>query len=119
MKILLLVNASPWGGSLAATALRFLRAALAAGHEVPAVYFRGEGVYHALRGRRADPGTEDHWRAWDGLAREHDFDLLLCSAAAARRLPADQADGLEAPWREAGLAEGLGLIGQADRVVSF
>ncbi len=114
-----MVHASPWGGSLAATALRFLRALLAAGHEVPAVYFRGDGVYHALPGRQTDAGADDLWRSYAELARAHDFELLLCSAAAARRLPTTGADALEPPWREAGLARGFELMAAAERVVSF
>lgn len=117
--MLLMVTHGPWGASLAGVALRFLRAALAAGHDVPTVYFRGEGVYQAMPGRRADPGAADLHDAWLALAEAHGIDLMLCSADSARRLPADVMDGLAAPWREAGLAEGLARIGDADRVVTF
>lgn len=110
---------SPWGASRAATALRFARAVLAAGHELPAVYFRGDGVYHVLPGRQADPGAEDLHQAWTGLAAESHVDLWLCSAACARRLPPPEA-GVTAPqWRETGLATWLECLAGADRVVAF
>ena len=56
MKILVIVNESPWGSSLASTALRFVHAACAAGHEVPAVFFHNDGVYNALEGEVSDGG---------------------------------------------------------------
>ncbi len=111
-----MVTASPWGGSLAATALRFARAAVAEGHAVGPVYFRGEGVYQVLSGRQADPGSEDLSSAWRALAESQAFELLLCSADAARRLPPGP---VTAPWREAGLGEWFGCLADADRVVSF
>jgi len=114
-----MVNASPWGASLGGTALRFLRAALAAGHAVPVVHFREDGVYHVLPGARTDPGAEDLYRGWVELAGAHDTTLALCSAASARRLPADATAALEAPWRVAGLAEWVGWLDSCDRVVRF
>ncbi len=49
VKILVIVNVSPWGGSLAVTALRLVRAMLGQGFEIAAVYFRG---------RRRLPGAQ-------------------------------------------------------------
>lgn len=115
MKLLVIVNESPWGRSLASTALRFVRAARAQGHSVPAVYFRDNGVYHALRGRMADSGQERPADAWVALAGS-DTELLLCSSAAARRL---DAPGAQAPFREAGLARMWALALACDRVVTF
>lgn len=117
MNILLVVNASPWGGTLANTALRFLRAALADGQQVSAVWFQGEGVYNALPGRATDPGATDLLQAWIEAAAAHGAELLLCSGAALRRLPAQPSP--PAPFREAGLAEWLERAGACDRVVAF
>ena len=112
-----MVNASPWGASLGATALRFARAALAEGHTVPAVYFRGDGVYQAQSGRQADPGAESLAEAWADLARAHEAVLLLCASAGARRFP--EAQAFAPPWRLAGLAEWVHWLERTDRVVSF
>ena len=114
MKILVIVNESPWGASLAVTALRLTRAMFDQGLGVAAIYFRNEGVYQALAGRTNDSGTPCLHDAWLGLSREHGVPLLLCSSAAQRRLGAP-ATG----FREAGLPEVLELMHSCDRVVSF
>lgn len=119
MNILLIVNESPWGSTLANTALRFLRAALERDFGVTAVFFQGDGVYNAQSGPDTDPGALDLRGEWTGLARRHGFDLLLCSGALARRLPAGSAQALQAPFRESGLTEMLTLASTSDRVVSF
>jgi tRNA 2-thiouridine synthesizing protein D len=119
VNILLIVNESPWGSTLADTAARFLKAALAGGHRVPAVFFHGDGVYNALPGRATDAGAADLARQWGRLGRDHGVELLLCSTAAARRLPHRVAESLEPPFREAGLAELLDRAVLCDRVVSF
>jgi len=119
VNILLIVNESPWGSTLAGAAVRFLEAAQSVGHRVPAVYFHGDGVYNALPGRVSDAGATDLTTAWCRLGRDHGVDLLLCSAAAARRFSAQVAESLEAPFREAGLAEMLQWAASCDRVVTF
>lgn len=119
MKFLLVVNESPWGSTLALAALRFARAVVAEGFEVGAVYFRDDGVYNALPGRSTDAGTEDLARGWAALARDRQTPLLICSAAAGRRLPGDALEAAPAPFRPAGLVEMVGLMERCDRVVSF
>lgn len=118
LKFLVMVNTSPWGSSRSGVALRFLRATLEAGHEVSALYFRGDGVYHAMPGRQADPGATDLSKGYASLAQSGQFQLLLCSAALSRRFEAS-ADTFQAPWQAAGLARWVELLGESDRVVSF
>jgi tRNA 2-thiouridine synthesizing protein D len=115
VKILVIVNVSPWGGSLAVTALRLVRAMLSQGHDVAAVYFREEGVYQALAGRASDSGTPALRDAWQSLHSEHGVPLLVCSSAAQRRLEQAPAAG----FREAGLAEVLETMQACDRLVTF
>jgi sulfur relay (sulfurtransferase) complex TusBCD TusD component (DsrE family) len=115
VKILVIVNASPWGGSLAVTALRMVRAMVSHGYQIAAVYFREEAVYQALAGRVTDHGTPALRDAWLELLRLTGAPLLLCSAAAQRRLERPP----EAGFREAGLAEILDLMNTCDRVVTF
>jgi len=119
VKILLIVNESPWGSTLALTALHFCRAALESGLGVAAVYFRNDGVYNARPGQVTDRGTPDLAAAWSALGAANGLDLLLCSAAAARRLSAEDLAAAPAPFREAGLVEMLSLLQTTDRVVSF
>jgi sulfur relay protein TusD/DsrE len=115
VKILVIVNVSPWGGSLAVTALRLVEAMLGHGFEIAAVYFRGEGIYQALSGRIVDNGTPELRAAWLKIQQQKSVPLLLCSSAAQRRLERCPTEG----FREAGLAEILELMGGCDRVVSF
>ncbi len=115
MKVLVIVNASPWGGTLAASALRVARALSAAGQGIDAVFFRGDGVYNASPGRGGDADTPALAGAWADLAGRDGFPLLLCSSAALRRLDSAPATG----FREAGLAEVLERMAACDRVVSF
>lgn len=114
-----MVNDSPWGSTLANTALRCARAVQEEGHKLSAVFFQGEGVYNAISGGQADAGTADLAQAWAEAARSAGCELLLCSSACARRLPRHLLDRLSPPYRVAGLAELVGLAGAADRVVSF
>jgi len=115
VKILIIVNESPWGSSLAVTAFRLVRALLAAHVEIAAVFFRGDGVYHAQPGRAVDAGTPGLCDEWRFLAEPSGFPLLVCSSAAQRRMP--EAPG--AAYREAGLAELLEIMATSDRVVTF
>jgi len=114
VNIMLIVNESPWGGSLGLTALRLARVLLTRGQRLAAVYFREEGVYHALQGE-ADAGTPDLRQAWLDLAREHRVPLLLCSSAVARRFEGTDTKG----FRTAGLAEVLELMVSCDHQLSF
>lgn len=115
MKILVIVNESPWGSSLGVTALRLTRAMADRGERISAVFFREDGVYHALPGRAVDNGTPCLSRAWQKLAGQGEIPLLLCSSAAQRRF--QQAP--EGDFREAGLAEMMELMAGSDRVVTF
>jgi sulfur relay (sulfurtransferase) complex TusBCD TusD component (DsrE family) len=112
VKILVIVNASPAGGSLAVTALRLVRGLLADGVAVDSVHFRHDGVYHGLPGGAGEP---DLHAAWRDLAARHGFPLLLCSSARVRRLDSPPPAG----FREAGLPELLERQGACDRVVTF
>ena len=67
----------------------------------------------------SDDGLAAPQARWSALGKAHDIELMLCSAASARRLPELLAQGLPAPFREAGLAEMFDLLGNSDRVVTF
>lgn len=119
MDILVVVNESPWGSSLAGAAQRFVKAALDAGEAVPAVFFQNDGVYNALAGRASDDGLPSPIETWCELAGEKGTQMLLCSAASARRLDRQAADSLPDAFREAGLAAMWELARRCDRVVTF
>ena len=115
MKVLVIVNVSPWGGSLAVTALRMVRTMLLRGLSIDSIQFRGDGVYNALAGQGNDAGTPDFPGAWLDLANEHGFPLVLCSSASTRRLDPAPKEG----FRTAGLPEMLERMAACDRVVTF
>jgi len=115
VKILVIVNESPWGATLPVAALRLVRAMTADGCTINAVYFRGDGVYNALPGRAVDAGTTNLTEAWTGLSETNGFPLLLCTSATTRRLDCAPGKG----FREAGLAEMLERMRDCDRVVTF
>lgn len=125
MKFLVIVNESPWGSCLALSAWRFVRASLDSGIEIPAIFFRGEGVYNALSAEATDAGTESLSAAWMELEASAGTRLLLCSSSRKRRLPAMQAPGvvgshfIEPGFTESGLAEMFDLMLTCDRVVTF
>lgn len=119
MDIFVIVNESPWGSSLASTALRFVAAAPDAGHRVSGVFFHDDGVYNALPGRLSDDGLESPQSQWCELAGNQGFELLLCSAAAARRLPFNSKALWSDQFVETGLAQMWFRAGSCDRVVSF
>jgi tRNA 2-thiouridine synthesizing protein D len=118
VKILIIVNESPWGGSLGLTALRLARLAraMAAGGQcITAVFFREDGIHHAVPGRAVDSGTPCLAEAWQALSRQENVPMLLCSSAAQRRLASAPGEG----FREAGLAEVMELMAGSDRVMTF
>lgn len=119
MKILLTVNESPWSASLASAALRFAKAALAQKLELTAVFFRNDGVYHALPGAATDAGAADLHREWRELAATGATELLCCSAAVARRFGTDALPADSQCFRMAGLVEVLDRMQGCDRVVTF
>lgn len=117
MKIIVMVNASPWGSSLSTTALRFVEAAGCAGHDISAVYFRGDGIYNMLEGALSDDSLPPLKQAWTDLAERLGFELLLCSSDCARRVPVAVFDNTVAS--RAGLARWWQLADECDRMVSF
>lgn len=124
MKFTLMINGGPYASQGAATAYGFAAAALAQGHEVPCIFFYGDGVYNALSGARP-PGDEPQFlQRWQALAAQYDVNLVVCSAAAERRgvLGSAEEEGY------AGVAEGFTIGGlglwvdaclAADRVLVF
>lgn len=115
MKLLVIVNESPWASGLALCANRFVHAAIASGHAIPAVFFREDGVYNALQGELTDAGTPDLCKDWAELAIAANTRLLLCSSSRLRRLKHNP----PGVFQDSGLTEMFELMLQSDRVVSF
>ena len=94
-----------------------MSAALAAGHEVPRVFFYHDGVNVATR-LSLPPQDERHIQQnWTALAREHGVDLVVCVAAALRRGIKDEV--LAPGFRISGLGQLVDSGIKADRFVTF
>ena len=115
MKFAIQVNAGP-GRSASLSALRFVEAALQAGHEIVRVFFYHDGVYCARDSVQ-----------WSLLATEKEIDLVVCVSAAYRRalISRDDADaagtsqGLLTGFRLGGLGLWMDACLQADRYIAF
>jgi tRNA 2-thiouridine synthesizing protein D len=128
MKIAIVVYGSPSGSQAAATAYRYVSAALERGHEIYRVFFYGEGV-HTATALAAPPQDEtDLFHRWQSLGKAHDLDLVVCIAAALRRGICDPAEARRHEKPASNLAPGFELSGlgqlvdaaiHSDRLITF
>ena len=100
MKFTVMVNEGPYQHQSSDSALQFVRAALAKGHEIFRVFFYHDGVNNGTR-LSVPPGDDRLLqKEWSELAQEHDLDMVICIAAAQRRglMDANEAErqGLDA-----------------------
>ena len=117
MKIGIVVSEGPYTHQAADSAYKFVTAALAAGHEVPRVFFYHDGVNVATR-LSVPPQDERHIQQnWTALAKEHGVDLVVCVAAALRRGVKDEL--LAAGFRISGLGQLVEAGIRTDRLVVF
>jgi len=115
VKLLVIVNESPWGSGLSLAAWRFVAAAVKSGVQVSAVFFREDGIYNALAGEAVDAGTPGLADAWTELAASTGVRLMVCSSSRLRRLDVEAAP----PFQPSGLTEMIELMLHSDRVVTF
>jgi len=128
MKLALLVNEGPYQHQASDSALQFVKAAVAKGHEIFRVFFYHDGVNNGTR--LAVPPQDDRniTAEWTKLAQDHGMDLVVCIAAAQRRgvLDANEAkrqgkdgDNIAPGFRISGLGQLIEAGIQADRLVVF
>ena len=117
MKFAVLVHQAPLVHPASEQALAFVRAALAAGHQVLRVFFLADGVHVANR-LSAPPTPETALvRRWSELAEQSGVDLVVCSTAGLKRgvREANLAPG----FRISGLGQLAEMVAHADRVLTF
>ena len=128
MKIGLMVNEGPYTHQASDTAWQFARAALAAGHQIPRVFFYHDGVNNGTRLTTPPQDDRNIVKRWTELGEKHKLDLVVCVAAAQRRGIADadeakrngkDADNLAPGFRISGLGQLIEAGIQADRTVVF
>ena len=128
MMIALAVHGAPYSSQASNSALRFARAALAAGHGIPRVFFYHDGV-HAASALAVPPQDEPSPQpGWVELARDHGIELAVCIAAALKRglVNAEEQHRYELPGSNVhpafaivGLGQLLEAIATTDRFVTF
>ena len=128
MKFAIVVNEGPYTHQASDTAYHFVRAAIAANHQIHRVFFYHDGVHNGTRLTIPPQDERDVIQRWSQLAVEHEIDLVLCVAAAQRRgiIDADgqkrngkDANNLAAGFRISGLGQLIQSAIQADRLISF
>ncbi|MDQ8036040.1 MAG: sulfurtransferase complex subunit TusD [Pedobacter sp.] len=127
MKFALLVTAAPHQEQ-AWQALEFGRAALAAGHTLPRVFFYGDGALHGNSLFLPPQDEPDVQKGWQELAASHGVELVVCIAAAIKRgvMDADTAEREEKAGSNlapgfviSGLGQLAEIMLEAERMVSF
>jgi len=128
VKFGVVVSEGPYTHQAADTAYHFVVAALAAGHEVPRVFFYHDGVNVGTRLSVPPQDERNIQEQWSALAREHGIDLVICIAAAQRRGMLDEkeaerqgkdADNIAEGFRISGLGQLIEMGIQTDRLVMF
>lgn len=114
MRIDLLVQSAPLGLGASCNALRFAKAALAAGHAIGRVFFYQDAV--AIGNRFLDD-ERDLRVEWVALSNDGGFELAVCVAAAARR--GVVGDTLADGFVIVGLGQLIEAMERSDRLVSF
>jgi tRNA 2-thiouridine synthesizing protein D len=128
MKLALAVHGAPYSSQASTTALRFARAAVAAGHSIHRVFFYHDGV-HAGSALAVPPQDEPSPQpGWVELAEEHGVELAVCIAAALKRglVSAEEqqryelgGSNLHPAFAIVGLGQLLEAIVTTDRFVTF
>jgi tRNA 2-thiouridine synthesizing protein D len=128
MKFAIVVLGAPYTQQASHSALHFVRAAIATGHEIYRVFFYHDGVYN---GSALLAPPQDEWdlgAEWQRLATDHQIDLVVCIAAALRRGMLDPTEAARYEKPAANLAPHFALSGlgqlidaaiNADRLVTF
>ncbi|WP_372747694.1 sulfurtransferase complex subunit TusD [Litorivivens sp.] len=128
MKFSLLILGSPQSSPAVASALKFAQASIAGGHELFRVFFFHDAV---ATGNRLTVAPQDQAclpLEWQGFAKQHNVDMVLCVSSALRRGIVDQREAERYRLDGSNMLEGFELsgLGQwveamllSDRIVTF
>ena len=117
MKFGILVSEWPYTHQASYTAYQFAIAAIGKGHEVQRVFFYHDGVNNATRLTEPPPDGRHVVNRWSALAAEHKVDLVVCVAAALRRVIKEEV--LAPGFRISGLGQLVDSGIKADRLLTF
>ena len=128
MKFAIQVNEGPYNHEASVSALKFVRAAVDAGHEIFRVFFYHDGVNNGTRYTTPPQDDINIANAWSELAEKHSMDLVVCVAAAQRRGIVDEGEqerngkdgnNIAPGFRISGLGQLIEAGIQSDRLVVF
>jgi tRNA 2-thiouridine synthesizing protein D len=124
----LAVYGAPYSSQASSSALRFARAATAAGHGIERVFFYHDGVTVANASIVAPQDEVDLPREWTALAGEHKFELAVCIAASLKRGIVNESEQQRYETPSATLKPGFEIVGlgqlidavlNSDRLLTF
>ncbi len=125
---LILVHSSNYASQSSASALNYAESVINNGHDLKAIFFYQEGVYHANSLTNIPSDELDTSTGFKQLNADHGTPLLLCVTAADKRgivnehheqeqaLPHGNVDPA---FTVAGLAEMVTIAAETDRLVQF
>ncbi len=128
MNFALAVHGAPYSSQASSSALRFARAATAAGHQIERVFFYHDGVAVANESIVAPQDELDLPSEWTVLARDHKFELAVCIAASLKRGVVNESEQQRYETPSATLKPGFEVVGlgqlvdaviNADRLITF
>ena len=128
MNFALAVYGAPYSSQASSSALRFARAATAAGHEIERVFFYHDGVTVANASIVAPHDESDLPGEWTALAGEHKFELAVCIAASLKRGIVNESEQQRYETPGATLKPGFEIVGlgqlidavlNSDRLLTF
>ena len=128
MKFSIQVNEGPYTHQASVSALNFIKATLAAGHEVFRVFFYHDGVNNGTSYTTPPQDDINIVNTWSALAKEHNIDLVVCVAAAQRRGIVDEGEAERNKKSGTNIADGFRISGlgqlieagiESDRLVVF
>ena len=111
MKFAIQINSSPYHSNAGHTAYRFIKAALAANHEILRVFFYHEGIYHAFKYAMPPDDERNQTHDWTELTKTHNIDLVVCISAAQRRGLLHQDEAKRLGKHDNDIAEGFRISG--------
>lgn len=124
----IVVHSAPYSTQAPASAYRFAKAALLAGHSIYRLFFYGDGVHN---GNRLTVVAQDdvNWqKQWDELIAVHKLDAVVCVSSAIKRGVLNEGESLRHELDAVSLSEhaqisGLGqlvdAVLQSDKVINF
>jgi tRNA 2-thiouridine synthesizing protein D len=125
---LLLVHSSNYANQSSRSALKYAEAVLCKGHDLKAIFFYQEGVYHANNLCVIPTDELDTKAGFKALNALCNIPLLLCVTAAEKRGILDEAQAqieafdhynVDEAFTIAGLAEMAAMASETDRLVQF